>query len=760
MSIPQHAKANPAPSRRPARPAPLHDWPDGLPYDSRFVSNWSDSIVRLRDAVGEERTLDLPSVPLPANDSLGGPFSHGLELGQFPHWLQSARAHVVLSLQRFSGRDALDQTVGSLNHALRFFAWCVRRRCYRLADLTPRDLVALREALRPNGWASAFDSKAALLDLVTRCAMDPQLRARIASPHGHVCCVSSGALSRHLGYIVTRRETPVWFREAIASQMGLPPNRVNGVHGLEQGWSESSFKTCFCALNELARLPPTLDRLQFEPFRNARAEARRAGGRPDGRTQNLAIEDAAQLLGTCLTWLYRRSDAVIELVTLWRQTVVEQQDCGSTKSAISRAALRAVRERYSALRDAHDFPYSHLCGLSGTGHGAAGPTLLHLVWDVMTAAFIVVAITQARRKNEVLGERRRPWGLYAACLQRADPYVEAYTLDIYIEKTWKCWMRMPASKLTVDAVGVLERLRLAALPDESPSLSEEAQRSCKLFDAPSYGSLGGAAQAMRSYVFDRHSASLYSQAGLAPSQRKTHPFRRLFALLYTYRWDHPKLQALSEHLAHLELESTRLYVTDPVLRAQAERIEQMYRSRADCFPEGELTQAQQAYADDQLSAMLTHSGAGGPLTRRVHRWVQRLWRHVDLSARDMTALHHELRAHLSKRGYAPTPMRHGVCWAQGVRHAGKGRCSQDGRLHRERADVGLCGQCPFHSTSQAFLGNVEQQAQALEAQAASASSALEAQVSRAAAEHLRQLIALELALIERQCPPDVAGGAP
>src|SRR3546814_15108988 len=92
--------------------------------------------------------------------------------------------------------------------------------------------------------------------------------------------------------------------------------------------------------------------------------------------------------------------------------------------------------------------------------------------------------------------------------------------------------------------------------------------------------------------------------------------RRLFALIYMYRWDHPVLQALSEHLCHVDIESTRLYVTDDEMRKEAERIEALYRVRTDGFPEEEIGEARRPYQDDQLRAMLSSTASGGHMTYR------------------------------------------------------------------------------------------------------------------------------------------------
>jgi hypothetical protein len=636
---------------------------------------------------------------------------------------------------------------------LRFLAWCVERRVYRLSALTPEDLEAFSQALRPDGWASAL-GLGRRLDHTLECARADRavLEALVSVKHG-VGFVSPEVLSRQIGVLVTSREYPEGFTSAMAALAGA------GFRGSKRrsaaGWSQSSFKTCFVALNRLAFLPDTLDRLSFEPFKNSREQARESGGRPDGRTLNLPIEDAAKLLRLALRWVYVRGPGVVELVRIWRQALSDGGERWGGKADIQTFVVQQLREAYPALQAKHELP--EMTSLQAAGAGDS--SVVGLVEDLQTAVMVIVGINQARRKNEVLGEGSRPWGLYHGCLQLADPIVDAYELDIYIEKTWRDWLRMSANKLTVDAIGILEELQHAMFPGvDEASLSIQERRARKLFVLPSHRVLTGEDADPHQYSFDSHSRRFFDEAGIADALRRTHPFRRLFALIYTYRWDHPSLQALSEHLCHLDMECTRLYVTDDAMRAQAETIEQVYRMRADCLPQDELDEAQRQYADDLLQAMLTSPQAGGPMTRRVRLWVRRLSRRVEFADADLATALGAVRGDIERRAYLPTAFRHGACWANHPRHAGHAHCGKDGQLHRELAGIDVCRTCPFHSTSSAFLQNIEKDAGALEARMAQADDADEREALRANALRLRELIGLEYELMAGSLPAHTPTG--
>lgn len=744
------------PNRRDTAAAPTQKaWPSEVVNHPSIASDWDDPLLHL-DA-SPARLIDLSAVPVPANSSRGGPFTVPQTLIEFPHWMNVARAYAASALSRYRGYDAVDVVINNLNHVFRFFAWCVDRRVYRLSALTLSDMSDLAEQLRPAGWASALDFDARIAEIIDKGRDDPRLIEKLISNHGSKGSVRVSALSREIGVVISARELPPKLRLEMIKLSGLSPLRSGKTS--ERSWSQSSFKTCYAALNQLAFLPEGIDRIAFEPFPNSREHARQSGARPDGRTINLPIEEAAKMLDLALKWVYVRSEGVVELLTVWRTSILEAKGNGQSVAQQQLLANKRVRESYPLVREKHGLPAVDIT----EGNDIVCTSVTELVKQLETSVMILVGINQARRKNEVLGEGGRPWGLYEGCLALADPFVDAYEIDIYIEKTWRQWLRMFANKLTVDAVKVLERVRLAIVGPAEPMArvkpTLQALRQRKLFVLPSHDLMRGDAFKPIQYSFGSHSDLFFDEAGIADEHRRTHSLRRIFALIYTYRWDHPSLQALSEHLCHLDLECTRTYVTDPSLRAEAERIERLHRVRSDCFPDGELAEAQARHADDLIRAMLTSTGSGGPLTRRVRLWVRFLLKQVEFGEADIEQAHQAVKAEFDKRGYAPTSYRHGACWATGNRMIKRAACSDGNSMHRERAGIGVCRTCPFHSTSGDYLRNLDVEINNLDERVSSTEEALEKRAAEIGAKKLRELVILERELMARYAAPFSGTGA-
>jgi len=470
---------------------------------------------------------------------------------------------------------------------------------------------------------------------------------------------------------------------------------------------------------------------------------------------NIPVEELAKILRTALTWVYDRSEGVLALVATCCEAARTAGQRTQSRDEIAKHMQLELQAAYPAIRERYGLPEATL-PCSVRGRGSRGVSVVDLVHRLETSVALLVGINLARRKNEILGEDARPYGLYRGCLTLADRYVDAYELDVYIEKTWQDWRAMSTNKLIVDSVRALERLREIMFPDEvmDEPQAKEDRRARKLFIVPSTGFLLGTNDSPSRYAFETHSVSFFQEAGVAAKYRRTHTMRRFFAMAFMYRWDHPALQALSEHLCHLGLEVTRVYVTNDSMRVEVERTAKMLRIRADGLPIEELAEAQVQYRDDQLRAMLTSTAAGGPMTYRVRKWVRRLAPKVQFLTPKLDAMVEVARSTMDKKKYLPISFRHGVCWAPELGTAPRvARCGDGSRLHREKAGIRVCRKCPFHSTSDGFLKNVEADARSLEMRANDSHDQEERRCCEASAKSLWELIASERALMAQQHAP-------
>ena len=699
-------------------------WPDGIRKDSRLLSSWNDPVVRVDlTPRGPIRVIDFSRSPLPSNRAEGGPFDHGLVLSDFPHWFDAAKGVFAIVLSQTTKNAPLGSVLTCLSHIMKFFAWCVEQRVYKLSALTKDDIEFLLRSAMPYGWRSvlAIDER---LETVLRCMRsDDAYLNKIVSFKADNLHFKCKYLSRELEVPIEAKEVPLWFKRDVAGLVGV--NFLTKRKGDDAGWRESSFKTCFASLNKLYELPAEFDRLNFLPFDNARGTARLIGAPADARTPNLPIEEAAKLLKLALKWVYVRGEGLLKLLLILKEAKASALARELDAVAVEAFVSSRLFEAFSRIQEKYDLPIlvQSDCGKSKNSIGC----LVDFIQDLQTAVMVIVAINQARRKNEILGEKDIPWGLYSGCIVRSDPYVEAYELNVYIEKSFQDWRVMSASKLTADAIGILERVCEAFGVGGAPVMDRAGvfDPKLKLFVFPALKSEGVLTSRFAKYVFEKHSCRFFDETGVSAAFKRTHIFRRLFALLYMYRWHHPSLQALSEYLCHLDLECTRVYVADEQMRAEANRIGKIYRARVDCFPEEEMKEAEERLSDDLLASMLSGGSTGGPMTRRVRKFVRKIAHHVEFDEHDLRPALNLLKSEMYSRGYRPTPFKHGVCWAGGKKLVRQAKCGDGISIHRELASIGKCHQCPYHSTSQEFLKNVERELSEYRARMADSCNELE-----------------------------------
>src|SRR5690606_20238260 len=74
----------------------------------------------------------------------------------------------------------------------------------------------------------------------------------------------------------------------------------------------------------------------------------------------------------------------------------------------------------------------------------------------------------------------------------------------------------------------------------------------------------------------------------------TRAFRRLFAILYVHRYDHPVLLALKQHLCHTNLSTTTYYASSPKVKKEAEQIEKLFKKQFTEIHEA-INEARQDY---------------------------------------------------------------------------------------------------------------------------------------------------------------------
>ncbi|MDQ0086046.1 hypothetical protein J2W35_006427 [Variovorax boronicumulans] len=356
-------------------------------------------------------------------------------------------------------------------------------------------------------------------------------------------------------------------------------------------------------------------------------------------------------------------------------------------------------------------------------------TLREVTGAVMSACFSIIAILNARRKDEI---QHRALGLNRASLAPVDQGLALYQCRFYIEKTHKGYLSFYVGHGTVQAIELLNRLSdltqdfvaMAKGPSYSPL--EPAQRSLfqipllhfRATDKPAYlkfSTTEAAADLLRAALGDHGDVRV-----------SAHMFRRAYALIFIYRYEHGDLMALSQQLGHFDLEMTRHYVTDGLLQTGSvtsgsfaqrspDEFESWQEEIADLRKEIHTVSMErlEALVGEVIDGKENYSGIFVNLVKRFHQIHGRSIKYKAMGPEDQARA---LTKSLDERGHAFVPNRHGSCLASSTRRNIRAACYSraEGVLDRAEASAHVCGGCPYHLVSQAHVRNLESDALGLE----------------------------------------------
>lgn len=268
------------------------------------------------------------------------------------------------------------------------------------------------------------------------------------------------------------------------------------------------------------------DGLSFEPSRGDIAKHIKLFGRPTGSTRTLPVDYICRLVGTAFTWLYEYGPLLVEVQrALSNQPPERKEREGYMQQALSsfnsRAESNGCSIRLQTVKCAPKQDYF--------SWQMATSTLLP------TACFIICGIFSARRITELVSMRAQNLSGTAKT---------GYWISSYVGKRAK-EDNFPCTQSFADSIRTLVQLMEIRGIDTEKSVFEAikggARLSSRLRNGVSrFGSLVNSEEA--------------EQWQLAP-----HQFRKIFALIYRWRYDHPSLIALSVYFGHVNLKHIRAY---------------------------------------------------------------------------------------------------------------------------------------------------------------------------------------------------------
>lgn len=354
-------------------------------------------------------------------------------------------------------------------------------------------------------------------------------------------------------------------------------------------------------------------------------------------------------------------------------------------------------------------------------------TVDQILGATQSACAIVLAAMNARRQREVCDER---YGVRVGDLDVIDDELGVYRTEFYIEKTYFDRHTFYINRTSADALRCLESLKEACLPQDAVLAP-----GASLFSCGQRTELGIGRDIHMIFSGDRKRArSLTSffevalKGVIADNDATAHMFRRFYAILYYHRYDHADLRALRQHLRHLDVAMTRVYITDPSNRELAESIQKKVGQDRFSVADKNLHSAlDNIHADiaaslDEVGQEKLHQAvvqvlSGEPTAGGFSRIIGKLYRQMLANVSFAKEEPHEIAVRISERlkehGYLVRPMLHGQCHAPEAKRHLKAKCEKNGALAQEHAGPQVCNLCPYHFNNGAYLENLREQLDSL-----------------------------------------------
>ena len=668
----------------------------------------------------KEYRFDFSELYFPA--TAGQPFVSRLSdhLDYVDTQLAAADQRIDRSKDGLPAAESLSRQINFIRHV---FDWLRARGIYRLRD-APEELIhELIAELADGGWGRALS-----LESRWNSALD-----QLDSEGINFADAFHFKSERRTPHIETLRQSFWRKRLTWGGYAQITPFAKSRIEKLavdipfSKAWVNRKVRNCEAPsryvlrnmmgqINDLTTLPPSIDRLVNRATNNTSTGAKKLAQKSSSRTSNISVEDAVTLLTEALTLLYEVAPPLIELYEGAR-AVFPNLPASKRKKWL--LGLNPLKER---LEHALGKPITNWNSSAFSPKSSKCYAVEEVLGAVQGACAIILGAMNARRQREICD---RNHGVRVGDLIILDNSLGLYQCWFYIEKTYRDRHLFYINQTSADALRCLDRMKRACVPFDSQVVAEAS-----LFECGRFGGLGPSPGGHFAFVEDRNrSRSLISFFKFVYGNSETKPeitshmFRRFFAILYYHRYEHAELRALKQHLRHLDIAMTRVYVTDPSTRALAEQIcaamgkaESHGRNRhLDNALEGESLDLQEALKEigrEKLKIAVEQILDGAPTAGGFSKIVRKLYRQMlsrIVVSDPNNAVTEQITGMLDGHGYRVKPMQHGQCHAPDIRRNLKGACEENGVLAREHATSRLCGRCPFHFNNEAYMKNLKEQ---------------------------------------------------
>jgi hypothetical protein len=476
----------------------------------------------------------------------------------------------------------------------------------------------------------------------------------------------------------------------------------------------SSMRHLLGALNNLHGLAGGIGLKQY-PYLNILALCRALTSIPL-RTPNIGPKDAASLFAGSFEIILSLADGLVLLLGNISKSVIKNFKLGRFElgSEIEKIVLESGMDKL--------IPPNKIG--KGNNVNVGGNYVCGLILLLMNACFVVLAVCNARRRDEI---QHKKFGVHYGCATVMSEELDLYVAEFYIEKTLLDYSVFFINGISYRAIKVLELIQ-DQFTKVDRALGREAEiisdREKNLFCYRRLGEREGIGQEPCWFIFSDSRRGYVAQFFdyIFPEghslEVSAHMFRRLYGLLFMYRHELPEVQALSYQYQHDCFTATVTYITDPAVEGELNSIFNLYGVNPATVRKAytehceDLEESLLDVAKDRMAELVEYTLSGGNGRGGFTKFLKTVYRKYLNSVEFVNLTSNEQAKVVSdrflSRGHLPNPFRHSLCVASPSRHSTSARCSSPVTkiLRPELASPTVCHGCPFQYLNEYHIQNM------------------------------------------------------
>lgn len=673
----------------------------------RYISEWESSVIKI-DATQKRkkqkcfRTFDLGSIKL---NLIGGSgiYDGIYTLKDFPQYLEILKIGINNILFNFDNGAPASAATQFINNSTRVIIWLLRKGIYNFSDLT-RDLIDdLITKFAKTGWYGVLPYQTLLNEVKTLIGASEEITAKFVNTSSRQgCTLRVENIRDHIGMPLEAHELPTALTDEAQKVTGIAPARKGEVHFCAAP-KAGAFNSLLSTLNALALLPHG-DSITFLPFANVSKTVKEKLNTPEKRSRNLSLKDAVKILKAACTGVLDLAAPITELAEYARGLLENRAE---NSERITDSYEARLGEKLQEFRTRYKNPVPNVWA------DGRKPSfvLTNLVEYVQTSAGILMTFSHGLRSNDAAGAHGSHWGAYLGCVTSVEGFPDAKKIEFFISKNLNDYAHFWCGKLVQKCVKAMELLAQSCRPAGTPRISlkntVEEMRKDKLFTQLKFNNTGFLAN-RRILSLGESCKNFLDMIGLNRDVLdRPRAFRRLFCILYVYRYDDTSISALSQRMFHYSLQQTEWYFTNGDGRKYSETVEAMFRDRQALLKE--MAQVRHEKFASTVTDYLKGKPVGGGLPALIRKTIRSLSASVKFITLSAAAKGNAVASKMEKDGYSLIERRNGECLVGNTKkHSREVNCTRGGVAHPEDASFGMCTGCVVNQTTPNYIqGYVE-----------------------------------------------------